>query len=148
MKIEIVNKIPIDIGKKMRKDWKNYDDSHGIDLNFNRFNMIMRDDNSEVIGLLSADTIFAEIYVDEMWVDSSHRKKGYGHKLLNELECRFEEKGYWNINLCTSDFQAPEFYKKCGFELEFVRKNFKHPKLTKYFFIKYFKNEIQNQGIL
>lgn len=29
-------------------------------------------------------------------------------------------------------------YEKCGFELEFVRKNKSNPKLTKYFFIKYF----------
>lgn len=111
MKIEIVNKIPIDIGKKMRKDWKNYDDSHGIDLNFNRFNMIMRDDNSEVIGLLSAYTIFAEIYVDEMWVDSSHRKKGYGRKLLNELECRFEEKGYGISIFAHQTFKLQNFIK-------------------------------------
>ncbi|MDR1254909.1 MAG: GNAT family N-acetyltransferase [Puniceicoccales bacterium] len=50
------------------------------------------------------------------------QKKGYGRKLLQELELQFEGKGFWNINLCTSEFQAPEFYKKCGFELEFIRK--------------------------
>jgi ribosomal protein S18 acetylase RimI-like enzyme len=93
-------------------------------------------------------TIFAEIYINEMWIDSKYRNKGFGRLLLSELEKQFEGKGFWNINLCTSEYQAPEFYKKCGFELEFIRKNHQYPKLTKYFFVKYFKNETQTQGIL
>lgn len=34
----------------------------------------------------------------------------------------------------------PEFYKKCGYEVEFVRKNKEEPKLTKYFLVKYFND--------
>ena len=45
-----------------------------------------------------------------------------------------------NINLTTYDFQAPDFYKKCGYEVEFVRKNKEEPKLTKYFLVKYFND--------
>jgi ribosomal protein S18 acetylase RimI-like enzyme len=86
--------------------------------------------------------------VDDMWVDSSCRGKGYGRKLLQELENRFEGKGFNNINLVTSAFSAPEFYKKCGFIVEFVRENKINPQLTKTFFIKYFKNEHQTQGII
>ena len=41
-----------------------------------------------------------------------------------------------NINLETNAFQAVGFYKKCGFEVEFVRHNKTNPKLTKTFFIK------------
>ena len=29
--------------------------------------------------------------------------------------------------------QAPELYKKCGYEVEFIRENKKDPKITKYF---------------
>jgi ribosomal protein S18 acetylase RimI-like enzyme len=148
MKIETVYNIPQEIENRMRKDWEKYDTANGIDLNYKRFLLIMKNDADEVIGLLTAYTVFAEIYVDEMWVDSCHRKKGYGRKMLKELEQRFEGKGFWNINLCTSEYQAPEFYKKCGFKLEFIRKNRQHPKLTKYFYVKYFQNETQTQGIL
>ena len=42
----------------------------------------------------------------------------------------------------------PEFYKKCGFIVEFVRENKFNSKLTKTFFVKYFENKIQKQGIL
>lgn len=31
-----------------------------------------------------------------------------------------------------------EFYKKCGFEVEFIRENKENPNLTKYFLVKYF----------
>lgn len=44
-------------------------------------------------------------------------------KLLNTLEAKFGGKGFNNINFVTSQFQAPEFYKKCGYMLEFTRKN-------------------------
>ena len=50
----------------------------------------------------------------------------------------FSDKNYTSISLTTYDFQAPKFYEKCGFKLEFVRENKKNPKLTKYFFVKYF----------
>lgn len=32
-------------------------------------------------------------------------------------------KEYNNINLTTYEFQAPKFYEKCGFEIEFIRKD-------------------------
>ena len=39
------------------------------------------------------------------------------------------------ITLTTFGFQAPEFYKKLGFQVEFIRED-KDPKLTKYFLAK------------
>ena len=42
------------------------------------------------------------------------------------------------MNVTTYQFQAPEFYKKCGFKLEFIRENKENSKLSKYFFVKYF----------
>lgn len=54
---------------------------------------------------------------------------------------RFEKwnkgKEYNNINLTTYEFQAPKFYEKCGFEIEFIRKDRENPKLSKYFLVKY-----------
>ena len=69
-----------------------------------------------------------------------YRNKHIGSKLIETVENYFRDKGFENINLTTYDFQAPEFYKKCGYEVEFVRKNKEEPKLTKYFLVKYFKD--------
>lgn len=80
-------------------------------------------------------------------MDSKYRCKGHGRKLIETLENHFTGKGFNNINLCTSAFSAPEFYKICGFTVEFVRENLKNAKLTKTFFVKYFDDEVQTQGI-
>ena len=60
-----------------------------------------------------------------------------GRSLVERLESHFRGQGFNNISLVTSAFQAPGFYEKCGFNLEFVRVNEKEPKLTKYFFVKF-----------
>lgn len=132
----------------MRDDLVSYETSHGVDVNYKRFALVLSDDQNTTLGVLNAFTAFAEIYIDDMWVDSHYRGKGYGRQLIQALEDHFKGRGFNNINLVTNQFQAPEFYKKCGFELEFIRKNIKNSKLTKFFFIKYFGDEKQTQGIL
>ena len=36
----------------------------------------------------------------------------------------------------TYEFQAPKFYEKIGYKLEYIRKNNKNSKLNKYFYSK------------
>lgn len=148
MKIEFVDQIPTNVENKMRKDLVAYETSHGIDVNYREFALILRDISGDAVGVLNAFTAFSEIYINDMWVEQSQRGKGYGKKLLQTLEDHFKGKGFNNINLVTSAFSAPEFYKKCGFTAEFVRENKINPKLTKTFFVKYFSDENQTQGIL
>ena len=59
----------------------------------------------------------------------------------------FKNKGFNNINLVTSAFQAPEFNRKCGYVAEFTRENTRNPKLSKTFFSKYFEDTVQTQGL-
>ena len=146
--VKFVDQVSDAIEEKMRKGFIDYENSHGIDVNFKRFALILYDNNEEVIGVLNAFTAFSEVYIDDLWVDESHRGQGHGRTLLKALEDHFRGQGFNNINLVTSQFQAPAFYKKCGFDVEFVRQNFKNPQLTKTFLIKYFEDEVQNQGIL
>lgn len=146
-KITYSTELDKNIDKKVEQGMVQYEAEHGIDVNYQRFYLLCHNNANEIVGVLNAYTAFAEIYIDDLWVDSNNRGKGYGSLLIKELEDRFTNKGFNNINLCTSAFQAPEFYKKCGFELEFVRENKHNPKLTKYFFVKFFNSTIQNQGL-
>lgn len=146
--IQFGGKLPKDVEKQRKQGFAEDESRHGIVGNYKEFSIVARDHDGAVIGALSAYTIFSEIYVDEIWIDKSFRGRGYGKKLLLELENHFKGKGFNNINLVTSAFQAPEFYQKCGFTLEFVRNNLKNPKLTKFFFVKYFDEEVQTQGVL
>lgn len=147
-KIESLDELPDSVEKIMEEDLVKYESSHGIDVNYKRFSLVLSDETDSVVGVINAFTAFSEVYVDDMWVHTLHRRKGYGRKLLQALENHFEGKGFNNINLVTSAFNSPGFYKKCGFIIEFIRENKVNKKLTKTFFIKYFKNDVQTQGIL
>ncbi len=140
MIIDWVDKISADIEEKMEADLIRYEKSCGVELHYKRFSLVLKGEHQEVIGVLNAYTAYSEIYIDDLWIDASYRRKGHGQRLIDALFQDFEGKGFNNINACTSDFQAPEFYKKCGFTLEFIRENAQNPKLTKFFFVKFFKN--------
>lgn len=146
--IEFVDKLSDAEEAKMSKDLVAYESAHGIDVNYKRFSVVIKDENGVVFGVLNAFTAYSEIYLDDVWVDSAYRGKGFGKKLLQEVESHFQGKGFNNINLVTNAFNAPGFYEKCGFQAEFVRENKHHPKLTKTFFIKFFNGEVQTQGLL
>ena len=76
---------------------------------------------------------------DGKWLDiEEYRNQNIGSKLIKTVENYFKNKGFENINLTTYGFQAPEFYKKCGFKIEFIRENKENSKLNKYFLVKYF----------
>lgn len=147
MHIAFLDHLDESLEKKMTDGYMAYERRHGIDVNYKPFSLVLSVDNTPC-GVINAYTAFAEIYVDDIWVDDNYRGKGYGKQLLQALENRYKGLGFNNINLCTSAFQAPEFYKKCGYHLEFTRINKKNPKLSKSFFVKFFEDEIQTQGII
>ncbi len=147
-KIEYQNTLPDDVSEKIHHGHIIDEAAHGIVCNYKKFSLAVKNSKDTIIGALTAYTAFSEIYVDDIWIDPHYRKLGLGKKLLEELESHFRDKGYNNINLVTSQFQAPGFYEKCGFEIEFIRKNTYNPELTKIFFIKYFDNPNQHQGLL
>ena len=148
LKITFVDSLSDELDKRMTDGFIAYEKNHGIDVNYKRFSAVLSKENNSVCGVINAFTAFAEIYIDDIWVDSAYRGRGYGRKLLQALEDHFKGHGFNNINLVTSAFQAPEFYKKCGFTAEFTRINKINPQLSKTFFVKFFEEENQTQGLL
>ena len=146
--IELLDDLPENMEEKMRKDLVAYETSNGVDLNYQKFSFTLVTKSGEAFGVLNAYTVFAEVYIDDLWVDVSSRGRGYGRKLMRALEDKFRNRGFNNINLVTSAFQAPGFYEKCGYEAEFARENVHNPKLSKTFFTKYFEDTNQTQGII
>ena len=146
--VEYLDSVPENIDEVVHHGHIIDEAAHGVVCNYNLFCFVIRNSNKSVVGMLTAYTAYSEIYVDDIWIDPKYRKIGLGRRLLEGLENHFKGRGYNNINLVTSQFQAPEFYKKCGFDIEFIRQNKYNHKLTKTFFIKYFDDELQNQGVL
>ena len=118
-----------------------YDNENRVKYNFKKFAFIAKE-NSEHVGYIDGFSYYSEVTINNLIVRKEHRGRGIGKKLVNWTFNYFKNKNFNNLNLVTNEFQAPGFYKKCGFKLEFVRKNYDNPKLTKYFFIKYFDDWI------
>ena len=89
--IEFVDKISDVQEDKMTKDLVAYESAHEIDVNYKKFLVVLKDDNGIVFAVLNAFTAFAEIYVDDIWVDTAHRGKGFGKKILQEHQRRYQQ---------------------------------------------------------
>jgi GNAT superfamily N-acetyltransferase len=59
-----------------------------------------------------------------MWIKEELRGCGYGHKLLLAAEQEARQRGARNAYLDTFSFQAPDFYKKHGYQVFGVLKDF------------------------
>lgn len=112
-----------------------YEGSQGVAINYQHFSLTA-EEKGEIIAVLDGYTAYAEVYIDDLWVDEAARNKGIASGLIKRLEVQFSGSQFDYICLCTSEFQAPGFYEKCGFKLEFKRINKRNPKFNKYFFIK------------
>ena len=122
--------------KIMQEEYLKEENKYNIQYNFNSFCFVAYKDNN-VLGIITGYSYYKEVYIDDLVVKKEFRQKGVGTKLVKTIEEYFKGKGFDNINLCTNGFQAPKFYEKCGFKLEFVRKNKNNPNFDKYFYVKF-----------
>ena len=80
-------------------------------------NLTEHDEAGNIIGGLLGGTYWGWMYVDILWVKEEYRKMGIGSKLLAEAEREAARRGCHHVHLDTMSWQAPEFYKKHGYEL-------------------------------
>jgi GNAT superfamily N-acetyltransferase len=76
------------------------------------------DDREALAGGLSGRTWAYWLHVDLLWVDTRHRGLGHGARLLAEAErIARDDRSCTRSRLETWDFQAPDFYRKHGYEV-------------------------------
>ena len=80
-------------------------------------NIVEYDENDKTIGGILGGTYWGWMYVDILWVDEKHRQKGIGSRLLCAAEEEAIRRGCHHVHLDTMSWQAPEFYKKHGYEV-------------------------------
>ncbi|EHD5881205.1 GNAT family N-acetyltransferase [Listeria monocytogenes] len=91
----------------------------------------------EMVGGVTAKISYGELHVSLLSVDPSTQGSGVGTELMAQIERYGRANSCHHISLTTFSYQAPEFYRKCGFtELGRV-KDFPIEGEEKYFFIKY-----------
>ncbi|MBG0854682.1 GNAT family N-acetyltransferase [Streptomyces spinoverrucosus] len=76
------------------------------------------DSADDLAGGLVGHTWTTWLHVTYLWVDERHRGTGLGSLLLAEAErVAREERRCTAVRLETWDFQAPDFYRKHGYEV-------------------------------
>lgn len=117
-------------------EFNKFANKNEVSCNYTPFNFIAKE-NDEVVGIITGHSYYKEVHIGDIIILEEYRNRHIGTKLIETVENHFKNKGFENINLTTYSFQAPEFYKKCGFEVEFIRESKENPKLSKYFMVKY-----------
>lgn len=134
MDIKRFDEVDDRLGEFINKEFSAYGEQNGVVLNYDEFCFAAEEDGN-ILGVITGRAYYNEVHIGDLIVASSLRKGGVGSKLVRAVEDNYRGKGYDKITLTTFGFQAPEFYKKLGYEVEFVRED-KDPKLSKYYLAK------------
>jgi GNAT superfamily N-acetyltransferase len=81
------------------------------------FGIFLRGEDNAVIGGADGWIWGGTCCVRHLFVPAPLRGKGQGKRLMARIEAEAKAKGCVQIMLETHDFQAPEFYRRLGFQL-------------------------------
>lgn len=81
------------------------------------FQLYARDHAGEVVGGMFGFSGMDWLYVDYLWIAETARRGGLGGALLARAEDEARHRGCVGVFLYTYAFQAPDFYRKHGFEI-------------------------------
>ena len=134
--IEYNGNLDDDFYKIINREFDKYAQKNNIVCNYQTFSFVAKEDG-KIVGIITGHSYYKEVHIEDLIVMEEYRNKHIGSMLVHSVEEYFKSKEFENINLTTYGFQAPEFYKKCGFVVEFIRESKNNKKLNKYFLVKY-----------
>ena len=114
LNIEYIENLDESFYKLIDDEFNKYATKNNIKCNYTPFNFVAREDNI-VIGIITGHSYYKEVHIGDLIILEEYRNKHIGSKLIEKVEDYFRCRGFENINLTTYNFQAPEFYKKCGY---------------------------------
>ncbi len=118
--LTVSTEVDEDIADMIGEGLDEYNVAKGGPYNHQELWILARDDDGSVLGGLKGNTGYSWMFVDWLWVSPENRKGGLGSQLLAKAEAIARERGCLGAYLETFSFQAPEFYKRHGFQ-EFGR---------------------------
>ena len=104
-----------------------------------RIQIGIEEDGRIIAGLDACMTTFKILYVSTVFVDENYRKKGYGRRLIEEMESRAKAMGANTIRLDTFSWQGKEFYEALGYTIVGSYEN-AIDGYSEYFFVKQFEH--------
>lgn len=85
------------------------------------FAFYIRDEEGKIVGGCAGDNMYGALYVGSLWVAEKLRGQGYGTTLMQSAEKLARESSCHFMAVNTMDWEALDFYKKLGFQVEFER---------------------------
>ena len=79
--------------------------------------VFLRDDAGAVVGGIYGWTWGAACYIRHLYVPAHLRHQGHGSRLMRRVGAEAAARQCRQIVLDTHDFQAPDFYRRLGFEV-------------------------------
>lgn len=70
-----------------------------------------------IVGGIIGETHWNWLFINLVWIKDGLRRCGFGEQLLMAAEAEGRRRGATNAYLDTFSFQAPDFYKKHGYEV-------------------------------
>lgn len=80
--------------------------------------------DESIVGGIIGETHWNWLFINLMWIKDGLRHRGFGKQLLMAVEEEGRRRGATNAYLDTFSFQAPDFYKKHGYEVFGVLEDF------------------------
>ena len=90
---------------------------HLHDPAFGRIGLFVRDETGAMMAGLDGSFYAGWLFVNNLWVHAGLRRRGIGRRLLLDAERRALASGCHSAWLDTWSFQAPEFYRRLGYEV-------------------------------
>ena len=82
-----------------------------------RLCFVLKGPDGSVAGGVIGATYWDWLSIDLMWIKEELRGRGYGHRLLALAEDEGRQRGAKHAHLDTFSFQAPDFYKRYGYQV-------------------------------
>jgi ribosomal protein S18 acetylase RimI-like enzyme len=72
-------------------------------------------DRGGIVGGLTGTLLFKAFAIKLFWLEEGFRNQGFGRRVFDTLEMELNREHVEKVIVDTYTFQAPEFYKKLGF---------------------------------
>ncbi|WP_174873262.1 GNAT family N-acetyltransferase [Vogesella oryzae] len=95
---------------------RDYNIEHIGDYGYRDVELYARDEAGTVVGGLFGHSGMGWLYVDYLWLADEQRGAGLGGQLMAQAEEEARRRGCGGVFLYTYSFQAPDFYRKLGFQ--------------------------------
>jgi len=115
--VTIENRNPGEVSSELEKRLRAFNEALAGPLQTKRVVLAVRDETNRLIAGLTAEMFWNALYIDILWVDEDHRRRGYGAALLRRAEDAGRAESCDVAYLSTFDFQAPGFYERSGYDV-------------------------------